>query len=418
MPDESLREAPPLAKSARSGRSKRAGAAAAKPRADFPLFRHRNNQWAKKVRGKLHYFGTDTEAALAKWLDERDDLLAGRKPRRGHEELTVSALCNQFLTTKRGAIATGELSKRTWADYYRVCETIVSAFGGCRVVSDLRADDFAALRLRLAKRNGPVGLSNEVQRVRTVFNFAWNNELIDRPVRWGDSFRKPSRKALRVERQRRGSRMIDADELKTILEAVRRPMKAMILLGLNCAFGQSDIAALPLDALNLDAGWVDFPRQKTAVPRRCPLWPETVAALRDAIEGRPTPRDQADVGLVFITKYGRRFIRTRDREDKGAIVVDGISQEFRKLLRRLNLKRTGNFYNLRRVFRTVAAEAKDPPAVDLIMGHAEEAADMGERYVQRIGDDRLNAVVNVVRTWLWPGPATPATIPFEVAAAG
>ena len=62
-----------------------------KPHKDFPLFPHRNGQWAKKVRGKLHYFGAwaDPEAAIGEWLRVKDDLLAGREPRPSDGQFTV-----------------------------------------------------------------------------------------------------------------------------------------------------------------------------------------------------------------------------------------------------------------------------------------------------------------------------------------
>jgi hypothetical protein len=59
-----------------------------KPHPDFPLFPHKGtNHWAKKIRGKIHYFGKvlpddpQGEKALEIWRDQKDDLLAGRTPR-------------------------------------------------------------------------------------------------------------------------------------------------------------------------------------------------------------------------------------------------------------------------------------------------------------------------------------------------
>src|SRR5262245_51715575 len=125
----------------------------AKPYPDFPLFPHATGRWAKKVRGKLHYFGKwdDPDGALAKYLAERDVLHAGRKPRAATEALTVKDLANRFLNAKQALVDSGELSPRTWAEYKAAADLLVTGFGKQRLVSDLRSEDFGTLRGRMTR---------------------------------------------------------------------------------------------------------------------------------------------------------------------------------------------------------------------------------------------------------------------------
>ena len=131
---------------------------------------------------------------------------------------------------------------------------------------DLAADDFDKLRVSIAKKWGPVRLGNEIQRVRSVFKYGYDAGLIDRPVRFGPSFKKPTRKVLRLNRAKNGSRMFEAAEIRSLLDAANSTMKAMILLGVNCGFGNGDVAKLPTKALDLKAGWVSFPAPRLACP--------------------------------------------------------------------------------------------------------------------------------------------------------
>jgi integrase len=420
----------------------------AKPRPDFPLFPHASGRWAKKVLGQLKYFGKVAddpkgEVALKLWLERRDDLLAGRKPRPKVDGVTVADACNRFLNAKRRLLDNGEIKPRTFYEYHWDCEQITTSFGRNRAIVDLSPDDFEQLRANLAKVRGPVSLGNEINRCRMVFKFAFDEGMIDRPVRYGQSFRRPSRKTLRIERAAKGPRMFDASELRQILDAAGVPMKAFVFLGVNCGFGQTDIANLPLSAIDLDHGWIDFPRPKTGISRRVPLWPETIAAVRAAIESRREPKDPQDVDLAFLTARGQRWVRTYQRVDtdertgakidRGSTPDDAIGKEFAKLLARMDkaaeakaeeegttppprLKRPGRaFYALRHGFETIGGEAKDQVAMDAIMGHADES--MAARYREGISDERLRAVVDHVRVWLFPHEVDaedqePATLKF------
>ena len=389
----------------------------AKPRDDFPLFPHARGYWAKKVKGKLHYFGKiaddrDGEKALQLWLDQKDDLLAGRRPRVKSEGLSVRDLCNRFLTAKRHKLDSGELSPATFADYHASCARIVKAFGANRLVADLDAADFEGLRTTMAKGWGPVTLGNEIQRIRVVFRYAAENQLVATQIRFGSEFKRPSKKVLRQARLAKGIRMFEASQLREIIDAASTPMKAMVLLGINCGFGNTDIATLPISAFNLKTGWVDFPRPKTAVQRRCALWPETLAAVENAMAKRPKPTDTVDAHLLFITKYGGRWGRTivGEADEDGKIKVnadDPVCKEFNKLLTKLKLKRPGlSFYALRHTFETIGGASRDQVAVDAIMGHSRD--DMASVYRERISDERLKAVTDHVHQWLFAADAKTA----------
>jgi integrase len=367
-----------------------------KPSADFPLFPHAAGVWAKKIRGKLHYFGPweDPEGALKKYEAEKDALHSGITPRPDPAALTVKDAANAFLNHKTALLDAGELSPHTFAGYRRAAAELVAHTGKTRLVVDLRPADFAALRNKLAAKWGPATLAVMIVCVRAVFKHAFDAELIDRPIRFGPGFHGPSRKTMRISRASKGPRMFAADEVRRLIDAAGQPLKAMLLLGINCGFGNADCGKLPLSAVNLDAGWIDFPRPKTGMPRRCPLWRETVTALREALAQRREPKDPADAGLVFITYHGNGWSKPA--------ATSAIVREVMKLLERLGINgrhRLG-FYTLRHTFRTVADGAKDQPAADLIMGH--EVAHMSSVYREGIDDARLKAVADHVRAWLYP----------------
>jgi integrase len=400
-----------------------------KPHRDFPVFPHRNGQWAKKIRQKVHYFGRwadDPKGArgLDLWREHKDDLLAGRGPRTKTDGLVVSELCNKFLADQEALRDNDELSSRTFLTYYRTCEEVVNAFGRNRLVSDLTPDDFRKLRAKLARTRGLVALRNAIQRVRSLLKFGFNEVLLLAPIRYGQAFAKPKMDRIDAPREahraEHGPQMFEAAAIRLMLDVLEGKqvtigtneetgelvkvtlnrmggLRAMVLLAANCAFGQSDLANLPIRAVNLEAGWIAYGRSKSGLHRKIPLWMETVAAIRAWLPQRPKAKEPADASLLFLTCRGARFLRLNE----SGYHIDGIGQEFQKLIRRLELKRTRlGVYSLRHSFETVAGETGDQVAVDAVMGHKDGA--MAAHYRERISDERFVAVTKYVHSWLFP----------------
>ena len=399
-----------MSDSTRKARSRKAADRPKKPYAEFPLSPHPSGKWQKKIRGKIFYFGSwakhvngqlvrvegdGWKEALELYKAQADDLHAGRTPRVKGDVLTLANLCNSFLTSKLRKVESGELGKRQFQEYRETTDMLVVAFGKDRLVDDLAADDFQHLRADMAKRWGPVRLGNVITRVKSVFKYGVDNGLIGKPIRYGSEFRKPEKAVMRRHRAQNGQRMLEAEQLRALLGAADTQLRAMVLCGLNCAFGNHDIGTMPLSALDLDNGWVNYPRPKTGIPRRCPLWPETVEALRAAIAERPEARSKESAGLVFVNSRGLPWVRETEKSR-----TDTLTVQFGVLLRKAGLHRPGiSFYTLRHVFRTIADAARDPVAIDLIMGHSDPS--MGGHYRERVDDSRLQAVEAHVHAWLF-----------------
>jgi integrase len=397
----------------RKTRSRKAADRPKKPYAEYPLSPHSSGKWQKKIRGKIHYFGNwakrvngqlvrvegdGWKEALELYKAQADDLHAGRTPRVNSDQLNLAQLCNQFLTAKLRKLESGEISKRTFQEYRETTDMLIAAFGANRLVEDLAAEDFGKLRGDMAKRWGPVRLGNLIGRIKSVFKFGLDNGLIDKAIRFGSEFRKPGRAVLRRHKAQNGLKMLEADELRQLIDAADVQMRAMILLGVNSGLGNHDVASLPLAALDLEKGIIDYPRPKTGIERRCPLWPETIAAVRQAIAQRPEPQHEEAANLVFINSRGSQWTRSTEKSR-----IDNVSIQFKLMLRRVGLYRQGlGFYTLRHVFRTVADAARDAVACDIIMGHSDPS--MGGHYRERVEDSRLRAVAEHVRQWLFGKP--------------
>ncbi len=392
-----------------------------KPYPSFPLTSHNNGQWCKKIRGKLHFFGVwaDHEAALDNYLRVAADLHAGRQPRQANlypDGVTVKEMCDRYLTYQFRRAEAGEIGHRWFEDCRCVLKVFSQQVGTQRITMDLLPDDFDRFRQRLIRRGlttkgrglGVHALNRAITVVRGAFKYAYETDLIERPMKYGKSFDRPSatakRKVRRAAEQENGKRLFEPRELDRLLEAASGQMRAMIFLGINGGFGNIDCARLPIKAADLDGAIVEFDRPKTGIERVAPLWPETVAALRQVLEERPVARTKDWARLLFLTPSGLPWIRETIQRSEGNTVqkvsrVDTISKEFGELLTQLGLKRKGvGFYALRHTFRTWADETGDQHAIHRIMGHA--IPGMSGIYVERIELDRLRAVVDHVRSKL------------------
>ena len=231
-----------------------------------PLFLHRNGQWAKKVRGKLHYFGTDLDEALIFWSDNKDHILAGKQVRKSHSDRpTLAQIANLYNAHCCVRVSDGTMAERSVRDTVKSIQRFLDIVGSSTCPEDLTPLDFATVKNkfsepiprtteirggvkgRTVEKRSPITVAGDVRRVRAFLNWAVDTELIA-PVRWGGkSFQAITAKQSRVAKKPR--QLIKPKQLRKMIESASVGFKPILLLGINGAMGASDIANMTLATL-------------------------------------------------------------------------------------------------------------------------------------------------------------------------
>lgn len=379
-----------------------------KPHPDFPLYAHASGRWAKRINGKIHYFGSwadGLQAALEKWLDQKDALLAGRKPREKTEgAMSVRDACDHYLSHIDEKVGRGLRSDRWLEDLKATIVTFRDTVGPDWDVESLTEEDFAEAERRLwtaqkQKRAGrrksktkvarvsPITARNRIHRVRGMFKWLVATNKIDRPPKYGASFNAPDKTSIDRHRDNNDKRYFTRSDVRRLLRYSKDEFPQLhtaILLGINTGCQNQDITTLRFKHLDLVRGWYFQPRSKKAKQRRAKLWKRTVRSLKELNRYRETGPDD----YVFVSKSGGQWHGR-----------NCLAKEFAELkeIADIDYPKCG-FQWLRHSFITEANQTGDLIAVQLACGHAPRT--VTENYIHSVYDPRLEAIAATVEHWL------------------
>jgi integrase len=256
----------------------------------FPLTLHPTGQYCKKIKGRIHYFGTDKKKALQRYLEQAAYLHGGQNTTiaESNGATSIKELCDLYLQYQHGKVLAGELTPRHYSDQTRSLDQLACFLGEGRKISNISTMELQNYKRRLQNRYGSAHRLNlHIGVMKAMFHWARKNDILEH-IPNIDAVSKG-----KIVHQERFT--FNPREVTKLLSAANAKMRAMIWLGLNCGFGCTDCTQLKWNDLDLEHNRVRLARNKTGIPRNLLLWPETIRALQEVPRSGP---------LVFYTEEG------------------------------------------------------------------------------------------------------------------
>lgn len=348
------------------------------------LTRSSDGRWRKIIDRKARYFGKVDPKNVSRSYREAEiryfEFHAAREVKQPIElavnKLSVGDFAERYLQSCFSKYERDDISA-AWFEKVRInaCHFVEYLKPGMplAMLNETKLDDYRNYVLSLPHStvtNKPISPHTAKARLDiVVYMLKWGYQmyLLDSLPRNLARYSKITIPEPRVNR-------FSLDEINTLYSAASERTKIYMLLGLNCAFGQADLASLRVGEVDIAEGRIIRKRTKTSIHSEFKLWPLTVEMLKKHgnLDGEPTDR-------VFLSKSGHPLVREYFVDDKFRR-TDAIRSAFFRLMKKTKMPNHRGFYSLR---KTAASEieAIDPAVTEMFLAHSEKA--MKKHYVER-----------------------------------
>ncbi len=222
-----------------------------------PLTLHPTGQYCKKIKGKIHYFGSNKQKALQKYLDQATWLhgTQGDVQKPKDENMTLKQLCDMYLKYQYSKLQANNLTANHYNEQIGSLKKLMAFLGQSIEIDKISPLDLQNYKRKIQKSHVSVSRLNlHISIMKAIFHWARKNDILEHI---------PNIDAVSQDKIVHNEKFIfDHGQISKLLDATDVKMRAMIWLGLNCGFGCTDCSELKWADLDLVNARVKLPRKR------------------------------------------------------------------------------------------------------------------------------------------------------------